>query len=467
MTFTSSDATSGIRNVRLLVDGVEVGVQNSATGTFTWNSGAAADGSHTLRLTATDNAGNTASTDATYILDRVVPETTLTLNPPTPDGLRGWYAANPSGTLSGAGNVASRWVKIGGGAWTQVNGLFPINGGGEVTVSYYSISVSGVQGPIGETKIKVDSTVPPTPVLLDDGALTVSRTALGVSLGGPIDPESGQYRIHYTVGNAPNDASYRAETVITTPARSFTIDDLALPTGVPVYVSVVVENEAGLVSEVASTDGIVVDPIALAFAVNSSAVGGAGGLSYAADAAIEGTFGIPFAERSLTDNLDGAMDGGFWSAFQLQYAKAFVVLSGFTANPATVPLRVEITRPGTSKIVQSWLINPTTQGALAISPEFIGIYDVTVKGSHWLKQRLSKVSFPLTTRRPISFTLMNGDVNGDNRVDRLDQAALVKALGTHAGDLLWNPNADLNGDGQVSSLDADLLRKTMGRVGDP
>lgn len=64
------------------------------------------------------------------------------------------------------------------------------------------------------------------------------------------------------------------------------------------------------------------------------------------------------------------------------------------------------------------------------------------------------------------WTLVNGDVNGDNSVNAMDFLALRAAFGSSTGDAAWNPYADLNGDGSVGIADFQILRANFGRSGD-
>lgn len=64
------------------------------------------------------------------------------------------------------------------------------------------------------------------------------------------------------------------------------------------------------------------------------------------------------------------------------------------------------------------------------------------------------------------WTLVNGDVNGDNSVNAMDFLALRGAFGSSTGDAAWNPYADLNGDGSVGISDFQILRANFGRSGD-
>jgi PKD repeat protein len=60
---------------------------------------------------------------------------------------------------------------------------------------------------------------------------------------------------------------------------------------------------------------------------------------------------------------------------------------------------------------------------------------------------------------------LEGDINGDGRVDGKDIAIAAKAFGTRPGDLLWDPRADVNGDDRVDGKDISIISKHFGQVG--
>jgi hypothetical protein len=90
-----------------------------------------------------------------------------------------------------------------------------------------------------------------------------------------------------------------------------------------------------------------------------------------------------------------------------------------------------------------------------------------VKPSHrFLGKIVNNVSFSSSGVSGLTFTLKNGDVNGDNFISASDQLALRAAWGANAASSNWNPNADLNGDGNVGNSDFLIMRKNWGAAGD-
>lgn len=132
------------------------------------------------------------------------------------------------------------------------------------------------------------------------------------------------------------------------------------------------------------------------------------------------------------------------------------------------PLSFEIRLPGSLTVVDRRTLPSGANGQFAFYT-FLQAesYDVALKGSHWLRKRLGNQTLTTSGLSGLSFSLVNGDVNGDNVVSLGDLGQLRAAFGSAAGDSNWNPNADLNGDGVVSLADLGILRSNFGQQGDP
>ena len=59
---------------------------------------------------------------------------------------------------------------------------------------------------------------------------------------------------------------------------------------------------------------------------------------------------------------------------------------------------------------------------------------------------------------------IQGDVNGDGKVDIFDAIALGHSLGTVPGSPNYNPSADLNSDGKIDIFDALVLASYFGKT---
>lgn len=142
-----------------------------------------------------------------------------------------------------------------------------------------------------------------------------------------------------------------------------------------------------------------------------------------------------------------------------------VTLGDFGGDVTQIPVTIEIRNPGETTPVETHVVNLDSTGAYEFSTALTGVYDVAAKASHWLRQVLPGVTLsgaPVT----LDFSLMNGDIDGDNEVSLFDFGALVAAFGTMPGDTAWNPNADLDGDEEVSLFDFGILVRNFGLIGD-
>jgi uncharacterized membrane protein len=110
-------------------------------------------------------------------------------------------------------------------------------------------------------------------------------------------------------------------------------------------------------------------------------------------------------------------------------------------------------------------VNPPTEGYYPVTIDDQGYCQLPtellsntdsfcVKGSHTLANRISP-PFNL----PINFgTLLEGDVNNDNRIGLDDYSLLLMSKDLCLGEEGYNPNADLNASGCVDEEDADFLK---------
>lgn len=143
----------------------------------------------------------------------------------------------------------------------------------------------------------------------------------------------------------------------------------------------------------------------------------------------------------------------------------YVELGDFVGDTTTVPVRVEIRPLGSNVPVE---VHDTFLDANSVfhietwkTGEF---FDIAVKASHWLRQRLTYAW--LWKEVWIPFSLTNGDIDGDNEVSLLDLGQLVAAFGSVPGAGNWNANADLDGDNEVTMLDFGIIVRNFGLVGD-
>lgn len=137
-----------------------------------------------------------------------------------------------------------------------------------------------------------------------------------------------------------------------------------------------------------------------------------------------------------------------------------VNLSDFGGSLATIPIDVEVRGIDTTTAT----ITLQSDGSYTLSGLTNGFYDISFKGGHWLRKTITNVGVYKNTT--VNVALINGDIDGDNNVDKQDQDLFKKANGSTPISRKWNANADLNGDNKVNRLDKAILEKNLGLSGD-
>ena len=160
------------------------------------------------------------------------------------------------GTTSGGTDVIG-WTNAGSDTSVSLTGLTLVHG------KHYYFSViatngAGADSAVGTSDgIGVDSTAPVKPTVTDDGASQTSHDTLHATWTSS-DPESGLTKYEYCMGTSAGQNDIVDWTDAGT-ATSVTKSGLTLQEGSRYYTSVRATNAVALVSEVGSSDGILVD----------------------------------------------------------------------------------------------------------------------------------------------------------------------------------------------------------------
>jgi len=177
------------------------------------------------------------------------------------------------------------------------------------------------------------------------------------------------------------------------------------------------------------------------------------------------TIGQPVAIGANPLHTGGNLDltDGFWF---VRYAtlSGRVTLRDFVGDVTLVPVELQIRAAGSLTPLQVHTLSLNASGDYSLVAPLDGVYDLSAKGSHWLRQTLAGVSVSWAAAG--NFSLVNGDIDGDNEVTLFDFGALVAAFGSMPGDSNWNPDADLDGDEEVTLFDFGILVSNFGAVGD-
>jgi len=212
----SSDSLSGIDALY-----VEITYPDCSTGNFTMqycpctyfyrNATYSDVGTYRYTIYAVDNAGNGVTTiqrqfNITSAGDTTPPETTATLNPPSPDGPGGWYVSPVQVTLSATDDdsgVDYTMYRINNGTWTTYSSSFIVSDNGHYQVDFYSADNAGNDEAVDNVNFKINISVPTTVATFNpstpDGANGWYLGTVEVTLTAS-DPDGINYT-KYRVGN--------------------------------------------------------------------------------------------------------------------------------------------------------------------------------------------------------------------------------------------------------------------------
>jgi subtilisin-like proprotein convertase family protein len=104
-------------------------------------------------------------------------------------------------------------------------------------------------------------------------------------------------------------------------------------------------------------------------------------------------------------------------------------------------------------------------GAYSFAATQVGTADLIVKGRNWLSRKVSAITLNGSAQTR-NFSLINGDVDGDDSVSILDYLELSAAFDSQVGDPGYLPRIDLDDDGFVSILDYLILSANYDLIGE-
>lgn len=137
-----------------------------------------------------------------------------------------------------------------------------------------------------------------------------------------------------------------------------------------------------------------------------------------------------------------------------------VVLQNLLPSPNGQQVAIEVRNVGSGTALDTQ--NATLDGSGAYSVNLAvaaGTYDLYAKGSHWLRKKIGSVSVSGSGASNVNFTLVNGDIDGNNMIDSDDFDLLVANFG-------GSGQGDLDENGSVDSDDFDILVAAFGQFGD-
>lgn len=195
----------------------------------------------------------------------------------------------------------------------------------------------------------------------------------------------------------------------------------------------------------------------------------AGVTYYLAVCGFSGTFADGFVATS-----DSQLTGPVVVNFRTNVTPPSVVTGEIDLQDlSTVPtgrlVTIEVRPVGSTVPVATAIVPLTSSGAYTASLGSVlapGAYDVTAKGTHWLRGKVASVTFSETGATGVDFSLPNGDCDGDNEVAIGDYSLLSSSFGDCLGDPGYDASTDLNGDDCVDIGDFAILSANFGLLGE-
>lgn len=177
--------------------------------------------------------------------------------------------------------------------------------------------------------------------------------------------------------------------------------------------------------------------------------------------------------NSILQDVTGVADGGKTQIGDIEIhcpsaigLVGTVNLGDYVGTPQGKQMELQVRLTSSSNPVFSTVVTLDANGKFTVPLDGLspGIYDVAIKGKCWLRQKLTR-NLDSTTSA-VTWSLKNGDVNGDNAVTTDDYIILSDAFDTNVGDPGYVMTADLNGDGSITTDDYIILSQNFDCVGD-
>lgn len=129
-------------------------------------------------------------------------------------------------------------------------------------------------------------------------------------------------------------------------------------------------------------------------------------------------------------------------------------------------ITMEFREHGTFNIVKTVEVALDEQGNYTTAgPNTPGVYDLTVKGTTWLR-RTQTIDSTDGDLGGINFGFTNGDADGDNEINLVDYGRVAASFGKSMFDEGFDRLADLNGDDEVNLVDIGIVAARFGFIGD-
>ena len=210
--FSATD--SDLSTVTATLDGVP----------FASGSSVATEGAHTLVVSASDTAGNTATDTRTFTIDSTPPTVSAAATPASPDGLAGWYTTAPQVALSASEPATISYSTTSQtGPFTDYTAPLAFTDGAN-TLHYRATDTAGNTSAVSSLTLDVDTSAPSKPAGVTVGG--AGPTSLQLTWDAVVDAQSGlaYYRLYrdgsvlatsttttYTAAGLSNETTYSFE----------------------------------------------------------------------------------------------------------------------------------------------------------------------------------------------------------------------------------------------------------------
>lgn len=141
-----------------------------------------------------------------------------------------------------------------------------------------------------------------------------------------------------------------------------------------------------------------------------------------------------------------------------------VTLNDYVGDVTIQPVKIMFFSGDTQ--VYSKIVNLAADGSYSFQGDLgPGTYTVKAKSPHWLTKSAGLVTIG-SVNTGLNFSLINGDIDGDDETGIGDYAVLSSSYNTSLGDPGFEANADLNGDDAIDIADYSILSANYGLIGD-
>lgn len=151
-------------------------------------------------------------------------------------------------------------------------------------------------------------------------------------------------------------------------------------------------------------------------------------------------------------------------------------------RPAVVQFQIQGTRTYSDRAIPVILgLKAVPANGSTVAPKIVALRSLSARTAHTIQTKggvlFDSTSIPLSgpatyavrvkgaseTTGPFQIAVfLPGDVNGDGRVDRIDQAAVRAAYGSQAGGPRYIAAADFGQTGKVGLVDLGVVRRNLG-----